>query len=532
MRCQYLTVLVGRNSVNRPIVTTTDGSVRGVAFDGGFAFRGVPYAANTSETQRFQPARRIAWSGVRDAARHGPRAPQIDSPHRNEHHRAWWQADPQPQSEDCLVLNVYTPTLAETGLLPVMVYLHGGGFAFGSAGAPGIDGANLARRGVVLVSINHRLSVFGHLHLAGEDERYADSGNAGILDIVAALQWVRANIAAFGGDNECVTVFGQSGGGSKVAALLSSPHAHGLFHRAIIQSASSMLRLATLEEAEVNTYHLMRQLDMTRPDLRRLREIPADALRAAAQRGVVESGGIDNYRPVVDGRTILAQPFTELTMNTSGHVPLILGYCETEQRLRFARNPDDLLVGSATATARVASFLSVSSPEAENLMDVYRTNRPDDSPGDIMALVYGDQRYRRTATTAAELRSPGSCAPTYMYMMRWRTPVLNGALRSPHTLCLPFVFGNVDLASGITGNDASRYQLQEHMAGAWVQFARTGDPNRAGDPQWEPYRIPERQTMVFDLPTGSIADPARHERVALARCPAHLPAEVEGGRKT
>ncbi len=243
------------------------------------------------------------------------------------------------------------------------------------------------------------------------------------------------------------------------------------------------------------------------------------------------AGGIDNYRPVVDGRILPDHPFDQGAPPLSADIPLIVGWCETEQRLRFALTTQDLLVDAAAARARVAAFLDIPETDAEDLMRIYGRTRFDDTPGDIMALIYGDQRYRRTATKAAELRCQQPGAATYMYLLRWQTPVLCGMLRTPHTLCIPFVFGNVDLATGITGTDPSRYAVQEAMAGAWVEFARSGSPNGAGRPVWQPYSTASRHTMVFDLESRSIADPAGAERVALERCPDYLPAEFEGGRR-
>ncbi len=520
-----------RHNARQRIVETSSGKVRGLADKGIFSFKGIRYGASTGGSGRFQLARPITWTRVLDASQYGPPAPQVSGWPGSAPHLAW-SGDTRFPSEDCLALNIFSPGLGDGSRLPVMVYLHGGGFIYGSSGAAGFDGSNLARRGVVVASVNHRLNLFGHLYLGeAAGGRYAESGNLGLLDIVAALRWIRGNIACFGGDPENITIFGQSGGGAKVAALMAMPTARGLFHRAIVQSASSMLRMATPGEAERNTHFFLRELGISRSRLDALHEIPVDGLLAAMQRAVKAAGGIDNYRPVVDGRILPAHPFDAAAPACSSTVPLMLGWCETEQRMRFSLVPGEFDQTPRQACTRVARYLGVAEPDAERLFNVYRSGRPEDTPGDIMALIYGDHRYRRSVTRAAELKSQQDAALTYMYLMTWRTPVLNGLLRSPHMLCLPFIFANVDMARGLTGPDADRYQLQDQMCGAWVEFARSGNPNHKELPPWRSFSLAERHVMVFDRATRLVKDPAAEERAALEGCPAYAAAETEGGRR-
>jgi para-nitrobenzyl esterase len=509
------------------LVETASGKVRGTMRDGVHIFRGIAYGADTGGQHRFQPPRPISWTGVRDASACGPRSPQSERSAGAPYHA--WLHDPGKAGESCLVLNVFTSSIDEASRCPVMVYFHGGGFAIGSSGAPGIDGASLAKHGAVVVSMNHRLNVFGHLYLGdAEGGRYADSGNVGMLDLVAGLEWVRQNIARFGGDPDNVTIFGQSGGGSKVAVLMAMPKARGLFHKAIIQSASSLLALATREEAERNTFHFLAQLGLDKTKIRQLHALPVQTLLGAIPVTIIAAGGIDNFRPVVDGRTLPWQPFDAQAVNLSAAVPLMTGWCENEQRLTFASSPELYRQSMQEVRTGIASMLGIAQADAGRLIEVYRRGRPAEAPGDIYAQIYGDHRYRRTVTRAAELQCAHGGAPVYMYLLNWKTPVQDGLLRTPHTLCIAFAFANVDLATGITGTGIDRYRLQDEMSQAWLAFARSGNPNHAGLPAWPAYCTSTRPTMVFDRQTRLVEDPLREERIAFDGYPPYVPAIGEG----
>ena len=511
------------SGLREAIVEIDAGRLRGSAANGVQIFKGIAYAAQAGGAARFLPPRPIApWAGVRDALAYGPRAPQNERPSKLPH--LAWIRDTRAHGEDCLVLNVYAPAADDGGKRPVMVYVHGGGYVSGSGSAPGIEGSNLARRGgVVVVTLNHRLNLFGHLHLGHLDARYADSGNVGMLDIVCALRWVQRNIRAFGGDSTNVTVFGQSGGASKVAVLMHMPAAQGLFHKAIIQSASSLLRLATPEAAERNSHHFLAQLGCAGSDFGQLLEMPAERLLKAMPAAVAAAGQIDNYRPVVDARNIASHPFDPAASAMNTHVPLMIGWCETELRFTYSLSPEIYGMSMSQACDRVARLLGVSPGEANALLALYGETRPLDSPGDLFALIHSDHQYRRSVTRAAELKAAQAGAPVYMYELTWRTPVLDGLLRTPHTLCIPFAFGNCDVAAGITGTGADRYPLEEAVMGAWVAFARHGDPNHARLPRWEPFDATERSTMVFDTPCAMVRDPAPEERLAMATQPEYEP---------
>jgi para-nitrobenzyl esterase len=500
-----------------PVIETALGKLRGATVDGVNIFKGVHYA----QAARFRPPQPVAaWPGIRDALALGPSTPQ---PKRAAEVPWWdWITGRQPQSEDCLVLNVFAPTSASGRKLPVMFYLHGGGFTTGSASAPGVDGTELARRGdVVVVSINHRLNLFGFLYLAelaGPD--YADSGNVGMLDCVAALQWVRQNISAFGGDPDNVTIFGQSGGASKVAVLMAAPAAHGLFHKAIIQSASSLIRMVMPEAATASAKALCDAVGAT---ANKLRDVPVDALLAARLTVVAKAGGSDPWRPVMDGRFLPTHPFDPAAPALSKQLPLIIGTADTEQTFFLGASDRNFSLQRGEAIARIARFIGVADGEAARLYENYRASHISASPSEIMAYVMSDQMYRRNDTLAADLRARQGGAPTYSYVITWRSPAMGGKLMSPHTVCIPFVFGTLGAAAPMIGSGAAQAALSAKMMGAWTSFARSGVPTASGLPAWTPYNADTRPTMVFDDDCRVENDPRQADRLALARYPLYAP---------
>jgi para-nitrobenzyl esterase len=500
-----------------PVIETAQGKLRGASIDGINIFKGIPYARSA----RFQPPQPVAsWSGVRDALALGASAPQ---PKRAAEVPWWnWISGRQPQSEDCLVLNVFAPASTAERKLPVMFFLHGGGFTTGSASALGYDGTQLARRGdVVVVSINHRLNLFGFLYLAElAGPAYADSGNVGMLDCVAALQWVRQNISAFGGDPGNVTIFGQSGGASKVAVLMAAPAAHGLFHKAIIQSASSLIRMVMPEQATASAKALC---DVAGVTADKLRDVPVDALLAARQTVVARAGGADPWRPVMDGRFLPTHPFDPEAPALSKKVPLIIGTADTEQTFFLGASDRNFALDRSEAIARIARFVGIADGEAVRLFEDYSASHAGASPSEIMAYVMSDQMYRRNDTLAADLRARQGGAPTYSYLITWRSPVMGGKLKSPHTVCIPFVFGTHEVAAPMIGSGAAQAALSAKMMGAWTSFVRTAVPTASGLPAWTPYDTEKRPTMIFDDECGIENDPRQADRLALARYPLYSP---------
>lgn len=498
----------GRSGVAaaEPIAETTYGRLRGAMTDGVAAFKGVRYGAPTGGERRFlPPAKPEPWAGVRDALEWGQEAPQ-PHPHTEIPEVRATIRDHQV-GEDCLVLNVWTKQVGGNGKMPVMVWLHGGGYSSGNGGYTIYDGANLARtRDVVAVTVNHRLNTFGFLNLREiGGERFAQSSNVGMLDIIAALEWVRDNIEAFGGDPQNVTIYGQSGGAGKVSTLLAMPAAKGLFHRAIIQSGSAITGVPQ-EEATRGARALMAKLGAK----------TADDLQKLTMEQILEGArGVEGLRlaPVVDGWSLPRDPFRPDAPGLAANVPVLIGTTETEVTF-FPNQPLDP-IDDAELLQRVKQATRASDAEAKRLIDVYRTGRPGVSNIDLALILESDVRFRAGVLTEAELKS-AQPAPVFMYYFTWRTPVRDGKLKSMHTLEIPFVTANVDGAHSMTGTGQDRYALQEKMSTAWTEFARTGDPNHAGLPKWPAFNTTARATMFFDNECKVVNDPNGAERVALA----------------
>ena len=494
------------------------GKLRGAQSDGIHSFKGVPYAQSTAGPGRFMaPRKPQQWTGVRDALALGDQAPQPDRAIRPANA---WIRDTAPTSENCLCLNVYSPAVRDGGKRPVMVWLHGGGYFAGSGGAAGLDGSNLARRGdVVVVTLNHRLNAFGYCHLAETGgEQFADSGNAGMLDMVMALEWVRDNIGEFGGDAGNVTIFGQSGGGSKVAVTMTMPAAKGLFHKAIMQSSSSHLRLASAENAARAAAQLMSEVGADSADA--MRGVDADALLAGYRAAVQANHGNDSFRPVVDGRSILNDPFDLDAPDLAGDIPLLIGSCETEKSFYdITLAPAKLTLTPDQLQADVKRFVGIDKSTTRDLIAAYQERRGTVSERDLFNVISSDHMYRRNAIAAAEIKSQRGGAPAWLYEFTWKTPVLGGMLKTPHTLCIPFVFGNVETAREFTGTGPEQKALMDTAMETWLAFARTGNPNNARLPDWTPYDAADRTTMIFDNECGPVRDPKREDRLTIDACP-------------
>jgi len=492
------------------IVETTSGRVRGLFFQGVNTFRGIPYGASTAGANRFMPPRNPqSWTGVRDVNTIGLRAPQLENPRVPE----WFVFDrSEPQSEDCLVLNVYTPSLADGRKRPVMVWLHGGGFVGGSSGFTVYEGQNLVgMRDLVLVHLNHRLNLFGFLYLGDAGgERYADA-NAGMLDIVAALGWVRDNIANFGGDPTNVTVFGQSGGGSKVSTLLGMPAAKGLFHKAIAMSGSQV-RSITRDQAAATTDRVLSALGISRSRIDDLHALPMRRLREA-----LSGGGPQGFAfgPVVDGRTLPAHPFDPAASPIGAEVPLLIGSTETEATWNESQIYDPLT--DAELREDVMRTARTDAAGADRVIAAYRARRPKASNLDLYLIIATDGSNFRTGTdTQADRKAAQRSAPLFKYYFQWYSPVRGGALRAMHTMDIPFVFENYEMATPLVGSGPELKPLGDRMAAAWVAFAQTGNPSHALIPRWPAYDTATRATMVINNDWSMVNDPYGEEKAVLA----------------
>ena len=487
------------------IVATTAGKIQGTHEAGVYTFRGVPYGATTAGAGRFRPPAKLKpWSNVREATALGPRSPQLlSSFHGFVPHEVEVMDRDEMMSEDCLVLNVWTPALDRGRKLPVMVWLHGGGYTSGSGGFICYDGIQLARKHeVVVVTVNHRLGPLGYLYLAGfGSERYAASSNVGNLDIIAALEWVRDNIAAFGGDPGSVTLFGQSGGGGKVSSLMAMPAARGLFKRAIVQSGAAVKGIAR-DAARENAEHFLARLNLKPAQLDQLQDIPFQQLLAVTE---TSSGPPINFGPVVDGHSLPVDPFDPVAPAQSANVPLLIGTVETEVTFFPGQQLDP--IDDATLHASVKKLLrSNSDADVDRIITAYRSGRPGTANTDLYLIMASDG-FRASVLLEAERKATQAQAPVYQYYFTWRSPVREGKLRTFHTLEIPFVFDNVDAAQSMTGAGKDRYELATRMSSAWVAFARSGDPNHAGLPKWTPYDNTRRATMIFDDQCKLVDDP-------------------------
>ena len=499
-----------------PVAQTTAGKIRGIYQDKINAFKGVPYGAPTSGAARFMPPSKLQpWTGIRDTVELGRQAPQIPSGLIPEVAAV---EDKGPMGEDCLVLNVWSPGLGAAHKRPVMVWLHGGGFSTGSGGFTIYDGGNLARKhDIVTVTVNHRLNVFGFLYLAEiGGEKYANASNVGMLDIVAALEWVRDNIAAFGGDPGNVTIFGQSGGGGKVSTLMAMPSAKGLFHKAVVESASA-IKGVPRSDASKSAEMILAKLGLKANQLDELQNLPLDRVLSVNAGGGPAGNQALRLAPVVDGRTLPRDPFDPTAPELSANVPLLIGSVETEVTFFPAQQLDP--IDDATLHARVKQTARCDDAQADHLIEVYRKGRSGISNIDLYLILASDAGFRAGVRTEADRKAAQAAqgnAPVYMYYFTWRSPVREGKLKAFHTLEIPFVFENVDVGKPMTGSGQDRYALSDKMSRAWVAFARTGNPNHKGLPNWPAFNTDQRATMIFNNECKTLNDPGREERLALA----------------
>lgn len=504
------------------IVETTTGKIAGTMERRVFTFKGVPYGASTGGRRRFlPPIPATPWTKIKFCTDYGPIAPQtgalVDCVEAAGDERVMGIRRHLPQGENCLVLNIWTPGIRDHGKRPVMLWLHGRAYDSGAGSEIMYNGANLARRGnLVVVTINHRLNIFGYLHLADiGGEEFAGSGLAGMLDAVLALQWVRDNIAGFGGDPGNVTIFGESGGGAKVSMLLGMPSAKGLFHRAVIESGPG-LRGIEAADATAFAQRLMAELNIKPNEIRKLQEMPIEQVQNAAKKllpgrsllGMADPrrGTMARMAPVVDGRYLPNHPFDPVAAATAAGIPLLIGTNRHENATFLTLDPKRKKLTEPELRERLTPILG---DQSGRVIATYKKTRPEATPWDLFVALTSEVT-RRSSIALAERKAAAGPDPVYMYLLTWETDYLGDLFRSCHILEIPFVFDTVDDLA-ITGGRPDKYDLLESINGAWIAFARSGDPNHPGIPKWEPYSAQNRATMILDVPCRMAIDPFREE---------------------
>jgi para-nitrobenzyl esterase len=492
-------------TTDSPVATTRWGKVRGSVDNGVNVFKGIRYGAGTAKRRFMPPATPEPWSDVRDALAYGPNAPQPS------------RATDKP-NEDCLFLNVWTPALRDERKRPVMFYIHGGAYNNGSGSSPLYDGVRLCRRGdVVVVSVNHRLNAFGYLYLArfGGAE-LADSGNAGQLDLILALEWVRDNIAEFGGDPHNVMVFGQSGGGAKIATLMAMPAAAGLFHRAATMSGQQVTASGPLN-ATLRTRAVLDALKLPPERVGELRTLPAEKLIEVlnTRDPVLPFGGV-SFAPVLDERSLKRHPFYPDAPAQSARIPMIIGNTHDETRAFLGGDETNFTVTWEQLADKLVPNMRVDI-QPEVVIAEYRRLYPNYSASDVLFAATTAGRSWRGAVIEAEERAK-SGSPAYAYQLNWVSPREGGKFGAPHASDIQLVFDNID-KPGATAIGPKAQAMADQMSETFLAFARTGNPNNKQIPNWEMYTLPRRRTMVFDVPSHLEDDPRGAERRLFARVP-------------
>ncbi|MEJ5351789.1 MAG: carboxylesterase family protein [Melioribacteraceae bacterium] len=473
------------NQNQKPVVKTTYGTISGIIEDGILAFKGIPYA----KAQRFMPPQDPEpWDGVLECNDFGPVARQVVP----------WYPDSVQDEKKLFSLNVWTQGLSDGKKRPVMFWLHGGGFHVGASNDPMTYGKALAKKGdVVVVSVNHRLNILGFLDLSACGEKYAYSANVGMLDIVKALEWVKNNIENFGGDPSNVTIFGESGGGGKVGTLMCMPSAKGLFHKAIIQSGT-LPNVMTKEKSQALGLAVLQNLGLTPNDVEKLDTIPYPTLVKAGNEAIAKITGerrpgmttMFGFAPSVDGKVLLQQPFSPGFAEISKDIPLMMGTTLNEL-IATAYAEKNLTMEQAKE--RLAKKYG---DKTDQFVKLFAKAYPYFTPQDLLSI---DTVFRPYTIRTADARVKQSNAPIYVYLLTWKSPVDNASKGSFHGLDIPLAFYNVDLRPDWTGNVKEAWELADKMSSAWINFAKTGNPNVKGKlPKWKKYTVEEGATMIFD----------------------------------
>ena len=486
------------------VVQTNSGKVRGYIHNGIYTYKGIPYA----QAKRFQaPEKPAPWEGVRSSMTYGPVSPlqtpttQVSDESEFAFHHDWGYTN-----EDCLRVNVWTQGINDGKKRPVMFWIHGGGYAAGSSQElPSYDGESISHKGdIVLVSVNHRLNILGFLDLSEYGDKYKSSSNASFYDLVFALQWVKDNISNFGGDPNNVTIFGQSGGGGKVTALMSSPLAKGLFHKAIVQSGV----WAEYQDQAISKRigsAVLNELGLIPSQVDSIQKVPYDKLAAAGTKALqkvreqltaegktVGMGLRFGWGPTLDGMFLKNNPGDPQALAISSNVPLLIGSTKNEF-MPSLRNPDLRKANEA----QVKEFLQ---KQWKDKTDAYiaavKKAYPNDTrPTDLMDI---DGFFRPGMVAQANAKSSNGDAGVYMYLFTWQSPIMNGDYKAIHCMEIPFAMNNIARCEEMTGGGKDAYALADKISQSWINFARTGDPNHKGLPSWPKYNSSVGATMMFD----------------------------------
>jgi para-nitrobenzyl esterase len=496
-----------------PVVETAAGRVRGYVENGVKVFKAIPYGDDTSGANRFMPPRPPKpWAGVKDCLSYGPQTAQGNGlpvpPPPNpppKYPSPIGALTTNDQSEDCLILNVWTPAL-DAKKRPVFFWIHGGGFSTGSGSSPWYDGVNLCRKqDVVVVTINHRLNVFGYCDLSAYHPRFAESGVVGMLDCIAAMQWVKDNIERFGGDPGRVMIHGQSGGGRKISTLLAMPAAQGLYSRAVVHSGSQ-LRDDPRDVAQAKTRRLLAALNISPADIDRLQALPfRDILKVQGR-----AAG-SQWQPVVGTQNLPTHPFDPVAPEISKTIPVMIGTARTELAFQFGVDPAMDTLSDDDLRKRLER---VEPGHTDEVYALYKRLFPKRTNAELLYMATTDRAYFLDSTIQAGRRAivRGS-APTYMYNFNWETPVEGGRFFAPHAVDIPFVFDTLAKAPGMVGPVTRDSQaLADKVSACWANFARTGTPSAPGWPKWTPYNATTRPTLAINTRTEMVNDPRSEQR--------------------
>lgn len=489
---------------NIAVTQTASGEVRGYVHHQIYTYKGIPYA----QAKRFETAKEpIPWEGIRSTTSYGPVAPLLSPTTQVQDESEFvFDHDWGYTNEDCLRINIWTPSIDDGKKRPVLFWIHGGGYTAGSSQElPSYDGENLSRKGdVVVVSINHRLNVLGYLNLSAYGEKYKHSANNSILDIVSALEWVKTNIANFGGNPDNVTIFGQSGGGAKVNTLMAMPKAKGLFHKAINQSGAFSNNFLVKEDTQAIAAEVLSVLGLRDTEVDSLQKIPFDVLSAASGKALqniaakwraegkpLAAFGV-NWGPSIDGEDIPYQAASDEALDLSKEIPLLIGSTKNEFTSLF--NAQFVNANEEQIKAEIKNRYGL---KAEAYIAAVKKAYPNDTrPSDLLDI---DTMFRVGAIAQANKKAAlKDGAPVYMYLFTWQSPVFDGNYKALHCMEIPFVFDNIERANQMTGGGKKAQVLADKMSSAWINFAKNGDPNNNNLIKWPPYNQVNTATMYFD----------------------------------